>query len=105
MNKQQRPRRNTEQWQEIIAQQKASGESVSSYCRKQNLCDKSFYFWRRRLGKRMPPKLKDFIEMTVPAKSNKESIRIKTPGGYCLEVPEGTNSGFVKNIIEVLVSQ
>ncbi len=43
--------------------------------------------------------------MTVPAKSNKESIRIQTPGGYCLEVPEGTNSGFVKNIIEVLVSQ
>ncbi|MCK5013054.1 MAG: hypothetical protein KAS66_04495 [Candidatus Omnitrophica bacterium] len=105
MNKQQRPRRNADQWQEIIAQQKASGESVSSYCHKRNLCEKSLYFWRRRLGKRTRPKLKDFIEMTVPAKSNKKSIRIKTPGGYCLEAREGTNSIFVKDILAALVSQ
>jgi len=31
MNKQQRPRRNADQWQEIITHQKASGESVSAY--------------------------------------------------------------------------
>ena len=105
MNKQQRPRRNAEQWQEIITRQKASGETVCAYCRKQNLCEKSFYFWRRRLGKRTGPKLKDFIRMPVPVKSNKESLRIKTPGGYCLEVPEGMGVTFVKNMIAALVSQ
>ncbi|MCK5213879.1 MAG: hypothetical protein KAR05_00815 [Candidatus Omnitrophica bacterium] len=56
MNKQ-RPRRNADQWQKIIAQQKASGESVSSYCRKQNLCDKSFP-GAGGLGKELAPSLK-----------------------------------------------
>jgi transposase-like protein len=105
MRKHKRPRRNSNQWQEIIAQQKSSGESVAVYCREQDLCEKSFYAWRRRLGKRTGAKLKDFIKVTIPAKTDKESIHIKTPGGYCLEVPEGTDSSFVKNIIAVLVSQ
>jgi len=105
MNKNQYPRRTASQWQEIISKQEASGESVSVYCRQQNLCDKSFYTWRRKLGKRTGPKLKDFIEMGVPAKINKESLRIKTPEGYCLEVPEGTDRDFVKNMITALVSQ
>jgi len=104
MNKQQYPRRNASQWQEIISNQEASGESVSAYCRQQNLCDKSFYTWRRRFRKRTGPKLKNFIEMTVPAKSNKESLQITTPGGYCLKVPEGMDGAFVKNIIAALGS-
>lgn len=104
MNKQQYPRRNASQWQEIISTQEASGESVSAYCRHQNLCDKSFYSWRRRLRKRTGPRLKDFVKITVPAKSNRESLQITTPEGYSLKVPEGMDGAFVKNIIAALGS-
>lgn len=105
MSKQEHPRRNSGQWQEIIARQKAGGESVSAYCRKENLSEKSFYAWRRRLGKRSSGKLKDFIELSPVAPSRKESLRIRTPGGYCLEVAEGTDITFVNNIIAALVSK
>jgi transposase-like protein len=105
MNKHQYRRRNADQWQEIIAHQEASGESVSAYCRQQNLCEKSLYIWRKRLRKKSIPQVKNFIEVSVPPKSTRESLRIKTPGGYCLEVPEGTDSTFVKSIIAALVSK
>lgn len=100
MNKQRR-RRSAIQWQEVVDQQKASSQSVSTYCRERNVCVKSFYTWRRRLRLRATAQPKDFMEVPL-VESRERSLRITTPEGYCLDVREGTDSAFLKSVIVAL---
>mgnify|MGYP005651368167 CR=1 FL=1 len=36
-------------WRELIERQRLSGESVRAFCRKHELRETSFYYWRREL--------------------------------------------------------
>ena len=38
------------QWEKIIREAARSGVSISEFCRRSNLKEKQFYWWRRRLG-------------------------------------------------------
>jgi len=105
MRKTENIRRNANQWQKIINEQELSGQSVASYCREKNLNEKSFYAWRRRLIQDAPSSLKNFIEVSSCAKGIGEPVRIKTPGGYWIEVSPGTESSFVKDVISALESK
>lgn len=42
-------------WQQRLAKQKASGLSVTAWCKQQNLCRRHFYSWRKRLAKNSVP--------------------------------------------------
>ena len=37
------------QWQEILETQKRSGISIAAFCRKEDLHQWQFYYWRKRL--------------------------------------------------------
>ena len=37
-------------WRQRIAGQQASGQSIRSWCRNNNLAEHAFYWWRSRLG-------------------------------------------------------
>lgn len=102
LNKQQNHRRNANQWQKIIKDHKASGQSAASYCREQKFSEKSFYAWRKRLSQQSTSVKKEFIEVTSLDKSDKEPLRIKTPGGYCIEVSSGTESSLIQDVIKML---
>ncbi len=45
-------------WERIIREAARSGMSVSEFCRHRHLREKQFYWWRRRLGKRLPEKVR-----------------------------------------------
>ena len=45
-----RRRRTIEQWQALVEEQRKSGLSATTFCRERNLCDASFYAWRKRLS-------------------------------------------------------
>jgi len=98
-------RREAQQWEKIIEGYGGSGLSVKGYCQQSGISDNSYYRWRKRLKKKLRQPEKDFIKVTVGSENRREAIRIKTPGGYCLEVEEGTAGGFVKDILAALVSQ
>lgn len=105
MKKKKMDRRSAGQWREIIEGHAGSGLGIKDYCDRCGVSDKSFYAWRNRLSKRTAPRLKNFIEVSVPAKRiPKEPLRIQTPGGYGLEVPEGIDGNYVKTILSVLAS-
>ena len=95
----QRPRRSMSQWQKVISNQETTGESVSVYCRKKDLCQKSFYTWRRRLRKEnkfievIPPKISPIIQY---------QIRITSPQGYLIEVPAGIDISSIKNVMKTI---
>ena len=93
-------RRSREEWQKIIAEQEAVGESVPAYCRKHKLHIKSFYIWRKRLSSGSGRKPGGFIRIrTVESAESAKVLNIQTPGGYRLEVPEGTDGRYVQTIL------
>lgn len=102
MRKKQNTRRKAEQWQAIIKDQEMSTQGVASYCREKSLSDKSFYAWRKRLFKQRGSSGKDFIEVSSLNKNVIEPLRIRTPGGYCVEVSPGTASSLLKDVIRML---
>jgi hypothetical protein len=104
MSKRSTSRRGREEWREIIARQESGGSSVPKYCREQNINEKSFYAWRKRLGQSPGPKLKGFIEVSPAAVIRQKTLCIKTPEGYSVEVPQGADGSYVKTIITVLAS-
>ncbi len=77
---------------------------MSAYCHEKGIADSHFYVWRKRLGDK--PVLKEFVEISVPAAESgtANAVRIRTPGGYCVEVPPGTGRADVQIILSVLAA-
>lgn len=76
-----RPRRSAAQWQRLVSQQAASGQSASAFCDRHDLSYASFIQWRRRLRQCDSPAINEsavvsepplpvesapFIELTAP---------------------------------------
>lgn len=96
-------RRSRKQWQEIIITQQAGGESISEYCRTHNINPKSFYAWRKRLGGAGKiPKPTGFFQVESEHPGQEKVLTIQTPGGYCLQIPEGISEPHVRNILSVV---
>jgi hypothetical protein len=95
--------RAAEKWQKLIEGQRRSGMSIAAYCRKKGIPDSGFYQWRKRLGRKPQARLKDFVKLSVPTgQSPRDAVRIRTPGGYCVEVPSGTKGEFLKEVLASL---
>ena len=75
-----RPRRAATQWQQLVAQQQASGLSAPAFCKREDLSYASFIQWRRRLGQ---------SELTISSGTTEETrfIELTAPCGSS-EVPE-----------------
>ena len=95
-------RLNQDQWKQKIREQKASGKSVSAYCRDQIINGKTFYNWRKKLGNRQEITPKGFIQIKATENRSGKVLRIQTPGGYHLEFEPGTQEGYVQSILAIL---
>lgn len=79
-----RRRFSEEQWRNWLAEFRRSGMSVAAFCRKINVCQNSFYLWRRKLGYQSSSSLSQQALVPVQVVSP-ESIRIQLPGGASTE--------------------
>lgn len=90
--------RRTQQWRERIAQQAASGKSITAFCREQGIATQTFYGWRHRLARRdagtvAAPAVTPFVELGVMPAATQDgaslSIRLDLPGGITLTIAQG----------------
>ena len=91
-----------DKWHRIIAEQKASGSSVSAYCRQRQVNEKTFYTWRKKIGTPQESKPERFIQITAAESDLKKVLQIQTPKGYRLEVEAGTDQSYVQSILKIL---
>jgi transposase len=92
-------RRSVNEWRKIVEGYAKSGMKVMAYCARHGISDKSYYYWKRRFGQEPASEKNDFIKISGSSETDKGVLRIKTPGGFQVEVPEGMDSIFVKDII------
>lgn len=103
-------------WREVHARQVASGLSARAFCRRENLTESAFYFWRRTLRVRdglsgppaksrlTPDKTRSrptFVPATLRGTGrDEEAITIELASGHVLRLPSWTAS---TTLVELVV--
>jgi transposase-like protein len=106
-------------WREVVQRQAASGVSVRSFCRQQQLVESAFYAWRRTIAERdgqvptrKPPPAKvhqprpapvAFVQAVVTDLPAREaSIALELAGGRVLRLPASTSVERLAQLITAL---
>ena len=109
-------------WQGVMRQQESSGLSISAFCRKSEVAEGSFFYWRRKLTKRQSaeesgaknkalrqsrPRKKavaKFVPVDIPAPSGRSgaSCEVVLPNGCRIIVPTQCDAGGLCEILGVL---
>jgi hypothetical protein len=74
-------------WRAVVADWRASGLSVRAFCRRRQLAEPSFYFWRRELPKREKTPTRPaptFVPLTVVPVA---TIEVHCPSGHVVTLP------------------
>lgn len=85
-------------WAKRLKEQERSGLSQAAYCRRENLNEKQFYYWRRKAKDSNESKGK-FIEVSGASKSNFE---LHLQNGLRVNVPVNFEEEGLKKLLEVL---
>ena len=112
-------------WQGMMRQQESSGLSISAFCRKQEVAEGSFFYWRRKLTTRQPQKesspkgktprqsrprkntVAKFVPVDIPTPSVRSggSCEVVLPNACRIIMPMQCDSGWLREILEVLGEQ
>jgi hypothetical protein len=95
--------RATEQrWQQRIEEQRASGLSITKFCRRESVHKAGFYFWRRRL---MGTPQEGFVELKVSSPSGSApspAIEVRLAHGRTVMVPVGFDDAHLAKVIAAI---
>ena len=91
-------------WREIIQRQRASGMSVTEFCRRHGVAASSFFGWKRKLGSF--PAAGVFVEAKIapalPAASAVSVMEIRLRHGRRVLVGRGFDRDLLAEVIAVL---
>lgn len=76
------PRRSAEQWQSLVDQWQASGQSAKRFCKEQALGYASFCQWRKRLSRPESSSAPDQAPASQPSFIDLASLESSQPGGW-----------------------
>jgi transposase-like protein len=77
-----------EYWRQRIAQQKASGQTVRAFCEAHQLCEQSFYTWRKQLAVSANEKPVSFaLVETTRSPAPAQMLELVLRGGERLYIP------------------
>lgn len=116
-------------WRDVLDQQRSSGLTVQSFCRREGLGESSFYFWRRTIAGRdakrqsvsqSPPRPADsrrdargmiepaFVPVTLAHVSSldaRHTIMIELRGGRTLRLPESISVTWFVELVHALEAE
>ncbi|MCK5581946.1 MAG: transposase [Candidatus Omnitrophica bacterium] len=90
----------------IVGGHSKSGMSVAEYCQEHGVHKSTFYTWLKKLPKPEKAPKKGFIKIkSLIASRSADLIRIETPQGYRIEVPQGSAADFIRRVIHSVRAQ
>jgi transposase len=84
----------------MIAEQEASGISIRAFCKRNDVSDHSFYFWRRRLRQNRPVEFA--LLQTVAGKEAQAPIELFLPSGERLLIASGVDAATLRIVLDAL---
>lgn len=93
-----------EYWRDVIQQQAASGQSVSTFCAQRGLTEQSLYSWKKRLSEPAPV---SFALVTTgrPDRSLAAPLELELGAGRRLRIPCGVDAATLRTVLTVLGEQ
>jgi hypothetical protein len=72
-------------WRKLIEEQRGSGLSIAEFCRRQDVCQASFFGWRKKL-RESSPEIEAFVPLSVIGGGG---VEVELPGGAVVRLPSG----------------
>ena len=88
-------------WQRLLAEQQASGSSVTAWCFAQDISLQTFYYWRKRLAAPPPSATPPQWVALVPAPGVGQPLTLRV-GSVTLEVTAGFDPHLLADVLTVL---
>lgn len=92
-------------WGGMIQEQKASGLSISAFCRKRNVSAASFFGWRRKLTQRdQDETAAKFVPLRfdAPSMATRPGCEVVLPDGCRIIVPGQCDASWLREILKAL---
>jgi transposase-like protein len=99
-------------WSEVIRDQKASGLSISAFCRQRGVSTASFYNWRRKLAEHEQQRSDESsettaakfvpIEISAPPAVARAGCEVVLPDGCRIIVPTQCDADWLGEILAAL---
>ncbi len=94
--------RTQEEWQRLIAEYRASRETVNSFCKRNQISDSALYYWLGKGKEKKAAAMKLLPVVTSEAKSV-DAVELLMSKGMSLRFSPGASSRYVADIIKALV--
>jgi len=95
------PEEKRKEWKENILKQRASGLSIASWCRNNNIEPLAFYYWRNKFFPKTSPSRSDFTEI-VQGKEQPSKGIILEYRGFNIHLSKHFDPYLLKDCLEVL---
>ena len=101
-----RGQRSETEWRRLIEKQQQSGQTILSFCRQHELCDHSFYQWRKRLfSKEKQPIRFAVVETATAVIPSAAKLELHLSNGDLLRIPCGIDPATLRTVLGVLREQ
>src|SRR5579863_2520901 len=94
----------SEYWRDVIQQQAASGQSVSTFCTERGLTEQSLYSWKKRLSEQAPV---SFALVTTDRSQGGPGtpLELELGTGCRLRIPCGVDAATLRTVLMALREQ
>ena len=97
-----------EHWASIIMACRSSGMTVRSWCQENNISEKTYYYWQKRLyntlSEQQQPTQPTFTELTpVSSASGQIAVTVRLPGAEA-DIHTGADAALVEAVLRILKS-
>ena len=101
-----RGQRSESEWRSLIENQQQSGQTILSFCREHELCDHSFYQWRKRLFSKEKQPIRFAVVETVTAViPSAAKLELNLSNRDLLRIPYGVDPATWRTVLGVLREQ
>lgn len=96
------PKEKRKFWENHIKAWRESGVTQAEYCRRNNLKNHRWWYWRKRISHSADPDIK-FVPLQFPSgKISRHGVNVITPNGYRIEIDHGFDLSKLRQLISAV---
>jgi transposase-like protein len=97
-------------WRRRLDEQRTSGLTVRAFCVRHQLCEPSFYYWRRTVAERDRAAAESvepaFVPVAVtPPRPPVAALEVHLPGGVRVSVAAGCEAGLLAMVLAAVAAR
>lgn len=92
-------------WMKRLAEYKASGQSITAWCRENALTEGQYHYWRRKLGPQPGEQVVKWVAVSLDLAATEGKRPDPVPvhiGQFTVEVKPGFDENLLLNVFKVL---